>query len=87
MEVTKVVDQQISDRINTQHVAAQFEGVNAGVVFWCTEFDDEPDEWEWIGTGGRPGFAILVPYSVALSHPDIDGYLVELVRQRVFGLI
>ena len=84
MEVTTIVEQDIADKIDTQYVAAQFSDVqNVGIVFLCTQDENDQEEDEWIDDKGRHNFIIRVPYDLVKRSNDVRAILVAIVKERL----
>lgn len=84
MDVTKIVEQEVADKIDTQYVTAQFSHVgNVGIVFLCTQDENDQEEDEWIDDKGRHNFIIRLPYDVVRTSPDIRAFMVAKVKERL----
>jgi len=85
MEVVKIVEQEIADKVDTQYVAAQFSHVeNVGITFLCTLDDQEEDEW--IDDKGRQHFIIRLPYELVKKSADVRAFMVAIIKERL-GLV
>ena len=84
MEVVKIVEEAISDKIDTQYVAAQFSHVqNVGIVFLCTQDENDQEEDEWIDEDGSHNFIIRVPYDLVKRSDDVHAILVAIVKEKL----
>ncbi len=84
MEVTTIVEQDIADKIDTQYVAAQFSDVqNVGIVFLCTQDENDQEEDEWIDGNGRHNFIIRLPYDLVKRSADVRDFMVAIVKERL----
>ena len=87
MEVTTIVEQAVADKIDTQYVAAQFSHVqNVGIVFLCTQDENDQEEDEWIDEKGRHNFTIRLPYELVQNSADVRPFMVAIVKERL-GLV
>lgn len=84
MKVTTIVEQDVADKIDTQYVAAQFSDVqNVGIVFLCTQDENDQEEDEWIDDKGSHNFIIRVPYDLVKRSDDVRAILVAIVKERL----
>ena len=84
MDVTKIVEQEVADKIDTQYVSAQFSHVqNVGIVFLCTQDENDQEEDEWVDDKGRHNFIIRLPYDLVKSSPDVRDFMVAIVKERM----
>ncbi|MBK8194980.1 MAG: hypothetical protein IPK76_17870 [Lewinellaceae bacterium] len=84
MDVTKIVEQEVADKVDTQYVAAQFPHFpNVGITFLCTEDETDQEEDEWIDEKGRHQFIIRLPYDLVKSSPDVRDFMVAIVKKRL----
>ncbi len=84
MEVTKIAEQAVADKIDTQYVTAHFSDVkNVGIVFLCTSDETDQEEDEWFDEKGRHNFVIRLPYDLVKNSPDIRAYMVAIVKERL----
>lgn len=84
MDVTKIVEQEVADKIDTQYVSAQFSHVqNVGIVFLCTQDENDQEEDEWVDDKGRHNFIIRLPYDLVKSSPDVRAFMVAIVKDRL----
>jgi len=84
VEVVKIVEEAISDKIDTQYVAAQFSHVqNVGIVFLCTQDENDQEEDEWIDEDGSHNFIIRVPYDLVKRSDDVRAILVAIVKEKL----
>ncbi len=87
MEVTKIVVKDIADKIDTQYVSAQFSHVqNVGIVFLCTQDENDQEEDEWIDDKGSHNFIIRLPYDLVQNSADVRPFMVAIVKERL-GLV
>ncbi len=83
MTVAKIVDQDVSDTIDTQYVSAQFpHREDVGVTFLCLD-DDDQEEDEWFDSQGKRQFIICLPYDLVKNAPDIRDLMVAIVKKRL----
>ncbi|MCB9305513.1 MAG: hypothetical protein H6565_02860 [Lewinellaceae bacterium] len=84
MDITKIVEQAVADKIDTQYVSAQFSHVqNVGIVFLCTQDETDQEEDEWVDDKGRHNFIIRLPYDLVKSSPDVRDFMVAIVKERL----
>lgn len=84
MEVTKIAEKALADKIDTQYITAQFSHVqNVGIVFLCTRDENDQEEDEWVDEKGRHNFVIRLPYDLVQRSNDIRAYMVLVVKQRL----
>lgn len=84
MIVVKIVEQEVADKIDTQYVSAQFSHVqNVGIVFLCTQDENDQEEDEWVDDKGRHNFIIRLPYDFVKRSPDVRDFMVAIVKERV----
>ena len=84
MDVTKIVEQEVADKIDTQYVSAQFSHVqNVGIVFLCTQDENDQEEDEWIDDKGRHNFIIRLPYDLVQRSADVRAFMVAIVKERL----
>ena len=79
-----IVEQEIADKIDTQYVSAQFPHVkNVGIVFLCTQDENDQEEDEWIDDKGRHNFIIRLPYDLVKRSTDVRAFMVAIVKERL----
>jgi len=79
-----IVEQEIADKIDTQYVSAQFPHVkNVGIVFLCTQDENDQEEDEWIDNKGRHNFIIRLPYDLVKRSTDVRAFMVAIVKERL----
>ena len=84
MEVVKIVEQEVADKIDTQYVSAQFPHVkNVGIVFLCTQNENDQEEDEWIDEKGRHNFIIRLPYDLVQRSADVRAFMIAIVKERL----
>lgn len=84
MDVTKIVEQEVADKIDTQYVSARFSHVqNVGIVFLCTQDENDQEEDEWVDDKGRHNFIIRLPYNLVKDSPDVRDFMVAIVKERL----
>ncbi len=82
MEVIKIVEQEVADKIDTQYVSAQFPDVeDVCITFLCTLDDQEEDEW--IDDDGTHYFTIRLPYDLVKRSDDVRDFMVAIVKERL----
>lgn len=82
MDVVKVVDEDISHKIDTQFIANQFSHIHhVGVLFFCTREGGDDDEWT-DETGFR-NIVIQLPYPEVQQLENAREMMLEKVRQRL----
>jgi hypothetical protein len=81
MEVIKIVEQEVADKIDTQYVSAQFPHLeDVCITFLCTLDDQEEDEWIDKGTHY---FTIRLPYDLVKRSDDVRDFMVAVVKERL----
>lgn len=84
MEVVKIAEEAIADKIDTQYVSAQFPHVeNVGICFLCTQDENDQEEDEWVDDKGRHNFIIRLPYDLVQRSNDIRAFMVAIVKERL----
>ena len=87
MDVVKIVEQEVADKVDTQYVAAQFAHLeNVGIVFLCTQDEHDQEEDDWIDEKGRHNFIIRLPYELVKGSADVRPFMVAIVKERL-GLV
>ncbi|MBL7779723.1 MAG: hypothetical protein JNM22_00810 [Saprospiraceae bacterium] len=82
MEVVKIVEREVADKIDTQYVSAQFQHVDdVCITFLCTQDDQEEDEW--IDEEGTHYYTIRLPYDLVKRSPDVRDFMVAIVKERL----
>lgn len=81
MEVVKIVEREVADKIDTQYVSAQFQHVDdVCITFLCTLDDQEEDEWINEGTHY---ITIRLPYDMVKRSADVRDFMVAIVKERL----
>ena len=85
MVVVKVVDQDISDKVDTKFIADQFMNVqNIDIIYICTQEGGEEDDW--IDEDGIRQIVIHLPYTEVKRLPDARPLMLQLAKERL-GLV
>ena len=85
MLVLKVVDQDISDKVDTQYIQSQLQGVlNVGILYICTSEGGEEDEY--LDEAGMRHIIIHLPYRVVKHMVDARPLMLQLAKERL-GLV
>jgi len=86
MEVTKIVDEDIAAKVDTQYVEDQLARVqNVGLLYICTSEGGEEDEWTDDDSGMRY-IVIHLPYQEVKHIPDARPLMLQLAKERL-GLV
>jgi len=86
MKVTKVVDQDIAEKIDIQYIRNQFTDVpNVGIIYICTLEGGEEDDWVDDETGIRY-IVIHLPYKQVKKGIDIRPMMLARAKERL-GLV
>lgn len=86
MNVVKVVDQDIADKVDTQYIESQFTDVpNVGIIYICTLEGGEEDDWVDDETGMRY-IIIHLPYKQVKKGIDIRPMMLARAKERL-GLV
>ena len=85
MVVVKVVDEDVSDKVNTQYIAQQFTDVeNVGIIYICTLEGGEEDDW--IDDEGIRNIVIHLPYKQVKKMEDVRPLMLAKAKERL-GLV
>lgn len=85
MNVVKVVDQDIADKVDTQYIEAQFTNVeNVSIIYICTREGGEEDTW--IDEFGIQYIVIHLPYKQVKSDIDIKPLMLTRAKEKL-GLV
>lgn len=84
MRVVKVVEEDVSDKIDTSYILEQFRHIDkVGITFICTKDDYEEDDW--IDEDGRH-IVILLPYKQVKRLADVRPLMLARAKERL-GLV
>ncbi len=82
MVVVKVVDHDVSDKVDTKFIADQFTNVQCiDIIYICTQEGGEEDDW--IDEDGIRQIVIHLPYSVVKRIPDARPLMLQLAKERL----
>lgn len=82
MDVIKVVDEDVSHKIDTQFVASQFPELHhVGVLFFCTREGGDDDDWT--DDAGFRHLVIQLPYDEVRLLENARDMMLEKVRRRL----
>lgn len=86
MIVTKIVDQDIADKVDVDYIEEELASIpNVGIVYICTSEGAEEDEWIDAKTGMRR-LIIYLPYIVVKRMSDARPLMLRLAKERL-GLV
>jgi len=85
MNVVKVVDQDIADKVDTQYIEEQFSNVeNVSIIYICTREGGEEDAW--IDEFGVQYIVIHLPYKQVKNDTDIKPLMLMRAKEKL-GLV
>ena len=85
MNVVKVVDQDIADKVDTQYIEEQFTNVeNVSIIYICTREGGEEDGW--IDEFGVRYIVIHLPYKQVKNGIDIKPLMLTRAKEKL-GLV
>jgi len=85
MNVVKVVDQDIADKVDTQYIEEQFSNVeNVSIIYMCTREGGEEDAW--IDEFGVQYIVIHLPYKQVKGDIDIKPLMLMRAKEKL-GLV
>ncbi len=85
MLVLKVVDQDISDKVDTQYIQSQLQGIlNVGILYICTSEGGEEDEY--LDESGMRHIIIHLPYHHVKRMKDVRPLMLSKAKERL-GLV
>ena len=85
MLVLKVVDQDISDKVDTQYIQSKFQSIlNVGILYICTSEGGEEDEY--LDEDGMRHIIIHLPYQEVKKMKDVRPLMLAKARARL-GLV
>lgn len=85
MVVVKVVDEDISPKVDTRYVEDQLSNLQKiGIVFICTREGREEDDWT--EEDGMRYIVIHLPYDEVRKSPDVRSLMLAKAKERV-GLV
>lgn len=85
MNVVKVVDQDIADKVDTQYIEEQFTNVeNVSIIYICTREGGEEDAW--VDESGVQYIVIHLPYKQVKSDIDIKHLMLTRAKEKL-GLV
>lgn len=86
MNVVKVVDHDILDKVDTKYIEDQFSSLqNVGIVFICTREGGEEDDWIDEEDGMRY-IVIHLPYEEVRQSRDVRPMMLAKAKERL-GLV
>lgn len=81
MKVIKIVQEDVSEKIDTLYVWDQLRHIdNVGITFICTK--DEQEEDDWIDEDGRH-IVILLPYTEVKQLADVRPLMLAKAKERL----
>jgi hypothetical protein len=81
MKVTKIVQWDVSDKIDTIYITEQFRHIDrVAITFICT--NDEQQEDDWVDEDGRH-IVILLPYKKVKKMKDIRPLMLAKAQERL----
>ena len=85
MNVVKVVDHDIFDKVDTQYIENQFSSLqDIGIVFICTREGGEEDDWT--EEDGMRYIVIHLPYEEVRQSADARPLMLARAKERL-GLV
>ncbi|MBK7937364.1 MAG: hypothetical protein IPJ82_09860 [Lewinellaceae bacterium] len=85
MVVVKVVDQDVSDKVDTKYIADQFTNVqNIDIIYICTREGGEEDDW--VDEDGIRQIVIHLSYKEVKRSRDIRLLMLTKAKERL-GLV
>ena len=85
MVVVKVVDQDVSDKVDTKFIADQFMNVqNIDIIYICTREGGEEDDW--VDEDGIRQIVIHLSYNEVKRSTDVRLLMLAKARERL-GLV
>ncbi|MCA0236283.1 MAG: hypothetical protein LCH81_07855 [Bacteroidetes bacterium] len=85
MVVVKVVDQDVSDKVDTKYISDQFAHVkNIDIIFICTREGGEEDDW--VDEDGIRQIVIHLPYQEVKKAVDIRPLMLTKAQEKL-GLV
>ena len=85
MNVVKVVDHDIFDKVDTQYIENQLSSLpNIGIVFICTREGGEEDDWT--EADGMRYIVIHLPYEEVRQSADARPLMLARAKERL-GLV
>ena len=83
MEVTKVVDEDIAVKVDTQYIEEQLAYLqNVGILYICTSEGGEEDEWI-DNESGMQYIVIHLPYKVVKQSVDARPLMLAKAKERL----
>ena len=81
MKVIKVVEEDVSGKIDTLYILEQFRHIeNVGITFICTKNEQEEDDW--VDEDGRH-IVILLPYKKVKRLTDVRPLMLAKAKERL----
>lgn len=81
MKVTKIVDEDISEKVNVDYIEKKFKAIpDVGIVYICTLEGGEEDDWV------EDGFRYIVihlPYKEVKNLADIRPMMLEKAKKKL----
>lgn len=82
MNVVKVVDHDIFDKVDTQYIENQFSSLqNIGMIFICTREGREEDDWT--EEDGMRYIVINLPFEEVHRMPDARPLMLSKAKERL----
>jgi len=84
MQVTKMVDKDVSDKIDITYIENHFSDIhNVGILYICTQDDRAEDDWT---EDGFRYIVIQLPYKEVKKMQDARPLMLSKARERL-GLV
>lgn len=81
MKVVKIVEEDISDKVDTTYILEQFRHLDrVGIIFICTK--DEYEEDDWVDEAGRH-IVICLPYKEVKGLADVRPLMLAKAQERL----
>ncbi len=85
MTVVKIVDRDVSDKVDTQYIARQLADIqNVGIIYVCTPDGEEDDDW--VDDKGKRHIMINLPYKQVKNAIDIKPLMLMRAKEKL-GLV
>ena len=83
MQITKVVAEDVEDKIDIQYIETQLSGVpNVAIAYICTRGGGEEDEWFDEESGTRY-IVIHLPYQLVKLSADVRPLMLAKAKERL----
>lgn len=84
MKVTKVVEEDVADKIDTIYILDQFRHLDrVAIIYMCTKDGREVEDW--IDDNGQY-IVITLPYKEVIHLPDVRPLMLAKAKERL-GLV